>query len=39
MDLDAGWEGKVDCGEAGSGRQPIMITFERVVHSHSGVKV
>ena len=28
MDLDAGGEGKVDCGEAGS-RQPIMITFER----------
>jgi len=38
MDLDAREEGKMDCGEAGN-RQPIMITFERVVHSHSGAKV
>jgi len=37
-DLDGREEGKMDCGEAGSG-QSIMITFERVVHSHSGAKI
>jgi len=35
MDLEGG---EVDCEEAGSAR-PIMITFERVMHSHSEAKI